>query len=409
MRLRAVLPHAKVLHPHGTRLFSSGDPITSAHVKAMTDAGMRSVLLLEPGEEERVVQLSLGVEKVPRADVVEGDVVADRPLDAEGVARIRAGAEDPVTVRRRGTAEAAKQVEEYRSRAPKSEPRIPKPDTRLTQALQRNLLPVRALLAPQARVLVAVADEFVRSLLVNTLTSGGHEVHPQPGVAEITVAARRFRAEIVLVDLPDAAAVGAELRKSEEFRGTAVLFTAEEGRAQDALRAIAAGANASVPKPPRRDVLLEAVRACQDALGRNVRLRPAVVGERRRATRSPGHFVCEIKDTFLSRPLPVTTATVLDVSEQGLQIEYTLPSWPSAPTYAPHDVHPRHFFCNYARSSPLARALTVVLPAPGAPPFEAFAKFLHVRRSGACELAGLAFEKVKGSVTEHVSTIRRQK
>lgn len=398
LRLRAVVPQTKVLHPCGKRLHSAGDPITGAHVKVMTELGVRALLALEPGEEERELQKELAGQRIARADLRPGEAVErEIPGSAE------------VIVRRRDMAEVTRQAEEYLARIPARPAKVPRQDTRLTRMLQKEAFPVRPLLVPQARVLVAVPDDFLRALLVNTVLGAGHEVQESRDAGGAAAAAKQFKPDAILADLADAAPIASELRKSDEFRMTALLAVAEEGRHHDVYKALMAGANGAVPKPPRREVLLEAVRAGMEALGRAVRFKPAVTGERRKIARGPGHFVCTIRDTYLTKPLPVTGATVLDIGEGGLQIEYTLPAWPLPHAYAAHEVHPRHFFYNYARDSALGREISIVMPAPGTAPLEAFARFVHLRREGNTEIAGLAFVKVKGSVTEHVSTIRRQK
>jgi CheY-like chemotaxis protein len=283
-----------------------------------------------------------------------------------------------------------------------------RPDTRLTQMIAATGNKVRALLVPRAKVLVAVPDDFFRSLLANTIATAGHEVVEHRTPQDAASVARSTRPDIVVLDLPDAALAGAELRKSDEFRNVALIVCAEEGRQADVHKALLGGANDSVPKPPRREAILEKVRGCMASLGRSVRLKPAVQVDRRRAAREGGHFVCGLQDTFLSKPLPVPSATVLDIGEGGLRIEYALPSWSVLHAYTSHGVHPRHFFYNYAKSNPLGRELTVTLPASGGTPLEAFAKFVHVELSGGSEVAGVAFQKVSGSLETHLSTVRRR-
>lgn len=414
--LGGVVAQTRVLHPCGLKLHSPGDPITLAHLGRMEELGIDRVYLLEPGEGEAAALQALSTELLPRERLLTGDVLAEDLRGADGAVLARAGAvlgpaliaqcPAQVSVRRRGLATLSFQAREYAAALPRPEARPLRADTRVTEVTRVRTLSLRPLLVPRARVLVGLADEFQRVLVANTLAAEGHEPTDLAPAAEAAKAALRLLPDLLIVDLGEAAGVGALLRGAREAGRVALLAASGPVGAAESHRALELGANDLLPLPARRDVLLEKVRGCLHAQGRGVSVAPAVLAERRPAAREAANFVCGLQDKFLSRPLPVPTARVLDVHEGGLRIEYAAPSWDAPWAVTPHTVHPKHFWYAYSKASPLGRDLTVTLPAPGALPMETLARVVHVARRKDVEVAGLAFQRVRGSVREHLTQIR---
>jgi hypothetical protein len=102
----------------------------------------------------------------------------------------------------------------------------------------------------------------------------------------------------------------------------------------------------------------------------------------------------------------VKEATLLDVSDAGLRVEYRRPPGQPAHAYLAHGVHPQHFFFNYAKDNPLGRDLTVTFPAAGGRTLEGHAKFVHVSCTGEFEVSGLVLQRMKSSVREHMTAVR---
>ncbi len=420
IRLGAVVVGTRVLHPSGLKVHGPGEALTISHVKLLQELGIRTLVLLEPGEGEQAALRALSSEMVRKADLAAGNVLAedvrgaDRALvapagavlDPDLLRKIHLAAGEQVTIRRRGLEAGLLQARQYLGALPPAAAHGPRPDTRVTQATRLQTVPVRPLLVPRARVIVCIRDDFHRAVLLNTLSGEGHEVSEHREADAAAKAAANTRPDVLLVDLADALPACRTVRAVEEARAVSILVCAPEGRTAEVHQAVLRGANDSLPFPPRREALLEKVRGAMQAMGRASGVKPAVQTDRRRAAREPGHFVCGLADKFISKPLPVTSATVLDVGEGGIRIEYAAPLLPNPFAYAGHAVHPAHFWYNYSKSSALGRDLTVTIPAPGATPLEAFARFVHVARSRDYEVAGLVFQRVRGSVRDQITVIR---
>jgi CheY-like chemotaxis protein len=422
IRLGAIVVQTRLLHPCGLKLHSPGDVLTLPRTKLMAELGMEKLWLLEPGEGERAAERALSTEMVPLMDLERLDVVAEDIHGADGGVAIPAGTvlDEPhlklafrsgaqqVTIRRRGIEGLLRAAREYAGSLPPGPARPPRPDTRVTQMTTRALpAPVRPLLVPRARVIVALKDEFQRALVSNALAAEGHEVSEQSAPREAALAARSTRPDLAVIDLADAPLFLGMIRAPGGPAETAVIVAGDETRKEEVYRALQAGANDSLSLPPRPPVLLEKLRGCLQAMGKRVNVKPHVQAERRSGAREPGHFACGIVDRFLAKPLPVSSATVIDVGEGGLRVEYARPDQPGFDSWTSHAVHPRHYFYNYSKQSPLGRDLTVLLPspAPGAP-LEAMARFVHIEAARQFETAGLVFQKVRGSVRDHLSLIR---
>lgn len=353
IRLRGVVTQSKAYHRSGVRLHLSGSPLTMRELTAMQESGVKAFYFLEPKEKEDVV-----------------------PKDG-----------DP------------EQAKKYLSLLPKYPPHPPRPDSNLSWAAATTAGAIKPLLAPRGMILVGCGDEFVRALVLNLLAVEGHEVLDRRW-SEITTADHHRALDVAIVDLKDApAALGA-------LKSTAILAAGLETQRPELSKAIAAGAHGSLQLPIRRDSLVERVHGTLSAFSRRVKLKPALLKERRSEPRTNGQLLAELADRFLPTALPVREAMVLEVSDRGLRIEYPRRAWSTSMTYLASGVHPKHFFWNYAKANPLGRALSVVLPPAAGRALEAQAKFVHISAVGDYEVAGLALEKSSGSVKDHLGALR---
>ena len=420
-RLGAVVTRTRLFHASGLKLHSAGDILTMAQLKAMQDGGMKSVFLLEPGEGEDGAKKALTTEMAPLDKVLASDMLAEDVRAPDGhvvaaagtyllaqfVGELRRHGVPWVTIRKRALETLALQAKSYLSLFPPPPGRPARPDTRLTQLTERRPAAVRPLLVPRARVIVALRDEFQRAVVTNTLGADGHEALDYASGHEAAWAAKSGACDVVIVELSEWAAARALLRPPQDPPTVAVVIAAEQGRSPEVHKALDAGANDSFPLPARREDVLEKVLGGLRAMGRSVSVKPAVQMDRRKAAREGGHFVCSLTDKFVSKPLPVSSATVLDIGDGGLRIEYPAPAGCDRNAYRADSVHPLHFLYHYSKASPLGRDLTVVLPGPiGGKPLEGFARFVHVTRKKDYEVAGLVFQRIHGSVRDHMTTVR---
>lgn len=421
VRLRGIITGTKILHPSGPRLHRISEPITVAQIQALMDLGITHVVFLEPGEDESAIQKRISIERVDPETLMPGDTIVEEvpgpegkpvaaagtAVDAETLVRVRGAMPGPVAIRKRGHAIASAKVKEYHNRFPLPAKSIMATDTRVTRMTSVSSIRVRPLIMPRAKILVSVPDEFLRSLLVNTLATAGHDVVEGRVPAEAPAQALGSRADLVMMDLPESQALIPKFRESESYRNLGILVTAEEGRQPEARRALAAGANEILEKPPRRDILLERVRGCLQALGKAVRLKPSVQADRRTLPRGPASLACVLKDPILMKPMPVSTAPMMDMSDTGMRIEYSNPDWGSPWAYTSHGVHPKHFLFSYAKGNPLARYLTVEIPSTSGKAKEVFAHVAYVRLQGLSEVAGFSFQSAKGHVTDHFDSVKK--
>src|SRR5882672_10288699 len=422
IRLGPIVTQTRVLHLTGAKLHGPGSVLTSAEIRSMQEVGLKSVFLLEAGETEPVAQKQLATQAVEAWNLAVGDVLVDDLKDHEGRMALQAGTlidavllgngipggTGLVTIKRRGLLGGDEQVKAYLARLPPALPRSPRPDSRLTRVVEPGAVAIKVLLVPRFRVLVTVADTFQRSLMLNSYASEGHEVFDRRWVDVSHGDLHQMKLDALVLDLVEAPAALQVLRKTDLFKSLGVLVAGAEDRKAEIFKAVSAGANGSLPLPARRDLLLERLRGTVQALGRKVGVKPAVIRDRRAGPRDGGHFVCQISDPFLKSPLPIRQVTVLDIGENGLRIEYPRPSWPQPHAYLAHGVHPQHFCFNYAKDNPLGRDLTVTMPPAGSKEMQISAKFVHVSINSEYETAGLVFHRVKGSVGDHISTVRGQ-
>jgi CheY-like chemotaxis protein len=408
-RLRAILVQKPIYHPSGVRVYSPGEPITPDVVTLMKESGMKNLFILEPGETEFKALSALDLQKVEPRELVAGDVLAEdlsgpdgaviaysgQVLDAAGIARARGARRGPVGIRRRGAEAAQKQARDFLARRPPPPVRGVKSDERVTEFIRTALIQVRPLLVPVGRVAVGVQEEFTRALVHNTLAGAGYEVIGWNASLEGLDELRSRKADLLVIDLEDALSLCLAVRKSDDFRGMGILVCAEDSRKQEITSVLLDGANDSVHRPPPPDMLLYKVRICLQVMGLSVNLPPAILMERRKAPRIPVGVPCALRDPSRPKSLPVSSGTLVDLTEGGAQVAYARPDWPCRHAFQPHGVHPRHFLCDYAKSGLNARELAVSFSVPGAGKRERLAKVVHVGLSGGREVAGLAFQKAR--------------
>lgn len=260
------------------------------------------------------------------------------------------------------------------------------------------------LLAPRAEIEVVVADDGLRMRLANMLLSAGHGVRDS---REFRVAENGARVDLFVLGLETAARNCATIRRTAGTRTSSILVCAEKGRAREVQKALEAGANDVLPLPPQPEGVLEKVRSCMTLQGKMTTLKPSIVRERRRSARVSQGASCHLRDPFVSRPLEVSQATVLDIGDGGIRIEYALID-PTAAGYVPHGVHPSHFFYHYSLAGALSRDLNVSISGPGVAGLDVPARVAHVARTGNAEVAGLAFSKKQEGASTRVSSVIRK-
>src|SRR5262249_44882206 len=150
----------------------------------------KKLYLLEFGEDERSARKSLGVEMVLPMNVAVGDQLAEDIRTPGGELLLAAGTTIDesklrhllqttsllaVPLRPRKVADMTKQAEEYLAKKPNASQGPRETATRITRIMYIPTVPVRYLLIPRARVVVGIADDLLRTLLINALTSEGHE------------------------------------------------------------------------------------------------------------------------------------------------------------------------------------------------------------------------------------------
>jgi hypothetical protein len=414
-RLRGAVALMPIYHFSGTKLHDAGSPINPTDPQLMQRLGMQAVYFPDQGEGDLEAQRSLSTQTIDLRDLAIGDVLADNIFDDAGEVMCPPGTfidapllegnlrgqTGPITIKKRGMKGAPEQAATYLQMLPPSATRPRRPDPGgepITRA-------TRPLLAPRARILVTLEDGFQRALMLNICASEGHETMDRRWI-DVTVGDfARTKVDAIILELSDAPAALALIRKSDVFRSVAVLVTAPEGRRNEVFKALSAGANGSIPMPVKRDVLLDRIHHTIQAMGRPLMIKPGVIKERRTVAREGGHMLCTLQDKFLSSPLAVKEATLIDVSDQGLKIEYRRPAW--APhVYLAHGVHPQHYFFNYARDNPLGRDVNVTFPSAGGRTLDGHAKFVHISTAGDFEIAGLQLQRMKSSVREHMTAVR---
>ncbi len=419
----ALVVQTKIFHPSGQKLHVPGDVLTLAQAKLMFDLGMKSLYVLEPGEGERGARKTLGVERVPVAGLAAGDETREdirRPdgelLVPEGsrivesqLAKIRAEAEGTVLIRRRSMEEEIRQASSYAGYYPPRATRLPRPDTKVTRVTRVSTVCVRPLLVPRGRIFIAVPDELLRSILVNEMDVSGHEVTEFSDPGEAFKALGTSPPDLVVLDFPYSATFCSRLREGAAFRKTAALVYVEADRPSEEYRALHAGANLAPAKPPRRDLLFDAIRACLNLWKRRMAVAPALGADRRAAPRAAARVEFQAEDPSSPRPLALAHAEVRETGPGGLRIEYNVPPGTRHYAYTPHGVHPNHPLWEYALRNPMGRDLSVTLRAGARPPLVERARIVHAEPAGEFEVAGIGFDKAFGPAADFLSGLSPSK
>ncbi len=422
-RLGAIVVETGLFHPSGLKLHTAGDGLALAESRALHAANFEKLFLLEFGEDERDARKSLGIEHVLARNVAVGDELAEDIRTPAGELLLAAGTKLEeahltglqsasvlaVPIRNRKLAAMTKQAEDYIAKKESAAAQAPKesPSTRIMRMTHTSQTPVRYLLIPRARVLVGVADDLLRTLLVNGLTSEGHEAveRKSPGAAVEDVFTER--PHVILMDLSEALGPIQRLRSMEGVRNVFVVVCAEDPKSALLSNALHHGANDWIPRPPSRDLPNEKIKGCQDLGLRRVQLAPSLRSERRKAQRPAAKGEVELKDPALGKPLPVVIGDLVDLTEGGVRIAYNLPKWPTPWAYTAQGVHPRHAFHAYSTSNPMPRQLIAVLPGPRGP-VEKPARVVHVSPGqNNTEVMGLTFQLGPEMQIHRSTTVRK--
>lgn len=394
----------------GLELHAPGDAVCASQGKLLQELGIPSLFLTEPREKPDEAAAALGAERVPADQLRESDFLAReaRGRDARGgfpagtrvagpvLEALRRLPEGSLWVAARTRLMEAARAAEYLARGGRSPARPLRPDP----AQEALSSPVYWPVVPRAEVLVAVSNDAVRLRLMNILLTAGHGAREQRGWSLPT--GLKIRTDVVLVDLAEAARVAQEVRREPQLQFCSILAVGEDARGATAFKALQAGANDVVALPMRPEALVDKVRSCLGLQGKRLRWPPYVLAERRAGPRERKPTTCRLRDPFLSKPLPVTTATVLDIADGGIRIEYGLLEGIDLRHYLPHGVHPSHFFYGYARTNPLGRDLEVSIVRPGMPDLVSPARAVHVTRALNAEVAGLAFIKKQPGISTRI-------
>lgn len=424
-RLGALVVETGIYHPSGQKLHGTGDALTLAHAKMLREAFLTDLYLAEFDEDIVTARKALGVQRVLPAQVVEGDVLvedirnlkeellvaAGKPLVAEDLAQVHAANLLAVTIRSRELGALTEKAERYLSQLSEQERGLRETLARGTRIIQGTGVTIRYPLIPRAKVLVAVSDDLLRTFLANAALSAGHEVVEHPSATKLAPLLEQERPHVVFLDLEESPGAISEVRQATASRNITVVVCAPEGKTALVHKALTAGANDSLPRPPSRDALQEKIQGCQGLLGRRVLLPPSLRSERRGQARRTVKMVCTLKDPQLPTPLPVVKAEIVDRDDTGFRIEYNWPVWPHRWAYTAQAVHPRHYFYAYAASNPLGRDL--LLGIPGGTPSEIPVRVVHLAISGMppeeIEVMGLVMAGAKPKTPAPSPTTTRRK
>ena len=187
-RLGSLVVETGQFHPTGLKINSTGDTLELAESRALHEENIQKLYLLEFGEDERSARNSLGRTMVLPAKVKVGDELAEDIRTPGGELLLAAGTRVDesklmhlqrtasilaVPLRHPNLAAMTKQAEEYLAKKSTATPGMRETATRITRVMYIPTVPVRYLLIPRARVVVGIADDLLRTLLVNALTSDG--------------------------------------------------------------------------------------------------------------------------------------------------------------------------------------------------------------------------------------------
>jgi CheY-like chemotaxis protein len=388
-RFGAIVAQTAIFHSCGLKLHSAGDVLGLAHAKALRESFVDELALADFREDPRK---ALGIQQVPRHQVVPGDVLAEdlrshrnqillpagTSMDADNMGRLQDANVLAVPIRHRQLASITERANAYLSQCPATDSRVKDAGTRVTRVRTESAVGVQYLLIPQAKVLVALEDDLLRVFLVNALNSEGHLVADCKSRTDYIKAIEAERPQVIILDLEGSEHVLPEIREMSDTRIRTVLVCAATGRSAKIHNALVAGANDWMPRPPSRDVLNEKIQGCQGLLGRRVHLPPSLRNERRAIPRVERKGGVGLKDPVLPRPLPVPCADLINASDGGLRVDYNRPAWPCSWAYTGHGVHPDHFWYTYSLENPLGRDLTVNFPGPRNEALERTGRVIHV-------------------------------
>ena len=421
-RLGALVVETGLFHPSGLKLHGAGDTLGLSESRALHEVNITKLFLLDFGEDERSARKSLGVAMVLPARVKPGDELAEDIRKPGGELLLAAGTKFDdaalgtlqkasilaVPLRHPNLAAMTKQAEDYLAKKSGATPGLRDTATRITRIMYIPTVPVRYSLIPRARVVVGIADDLLRTLLVNALTSEGHEAVERKSAGAAVEDYFQERPHILLIDLDGAAAAIKRLRSMDGVKNVAVVVCAEDPKSSLLTNALHEGANDWIPRPPSRDILNDKIKGCQDLLGRRVQLAPTLRTERRRGPRPAAKGECELKDPALGKPLPVFVGEIVDLTEGGLRMAYNLPKWPCPWAYAVHGVHPRHPFHAYSTSNPMPRELRVSFSGPRGP-VEKPARVVHIspQMLNNTEIMGLSFQLGPEAPVQRSTTVRK--
>ena len=420
-RLGGVIVETALYHPSGIKLHSSGDVLTLTQAKQLHEAFVLKLHLLDVGEDEWSAKKKLAVEHVIPSRVEAGDQLADdlrspsgglllpagTTIDADALQKLQTAAVLAVPIRHRKAAALEKNARDYLALNPPAAPAPKESVTRIARAAHSETSAIRTLLIPQAKVLVSITDDLVRTLVINALTSEGHQVIDGRPVAEVLRYAEKERPHLVILNLDEAIRLLPVLREDGGLRRCGIFVYGDPAQAGALKTALMDGANDWLHRPPSRKLLSDKVTGYQALVGRKVGLPPTLRQERRRFPRQTAKVEISLKDPRPGKPLPVSTVELLDSGEGGIRADYNLPAWPYAWAYSVHGVHPRHFWYEFAKNNPLGRELIVRMPGPRGTPVEKAARVTHVAPAEDLEIIGLCFAGVQDAAPPKPAATRK--
>ncbi|HYF01675.1 MAG TPA: response regulator [Planctomycetota bacterium] len=420
IRLGAVVVQTWIHHPSGVLLHAPGDVLTPEHAAQFAPAVLDRVLILEATEDRKAALASLGVVNTPLHGVSADDALAEEIVPPGGRTRYKAGTameasvveamtKDRITsvpVCRGASLAALKWARTYLDAIPQAPLKMVRPDPAGAAAVTCAW----SLLTPRARVMVVTPDDATRLRIVNGILAAGHDVIEVKTYSDALTAAKSQRPDAVIVPPDGAIQVCGELRKKgETLRSIVICLAGEPAKlAGVSLKVIEAGANDILPLPATAAIFADRVRSWMRLRNKVVGLKPSIAKERRRAQRAPAAMTLRISDPGTTRPLPVTSATLLEFSDGGLRLEYGLLEPPDPGNYRPHTVHSKHPLWMYAKDNPMGRDFLVSLTGKGVPAFESHGRFTHITLVTGSEHCGVAFVKHQTGAAARVTTITRK-
>lgn len=409
-RLGALLCDTDVYHPSGVRLHGFGDAIGLEHAKRIYSLGMHTLFVLDPGEDVKTAVAALLPDETLPAYMVAGDIPAQdvraedgtllapggAPVTADVLALLRARLPRTAILRVRDES-YAKPPQTYLKETGADVPDPTRPDTRVLRAARQRSREIWTYFVPRARVLVALAGDFDRSLASNTLRGAGHEVLEGNAGREGVELCREAKPDVVLVDLAEAEAFAFALRAALPRLDPIVFVLTPDPKTPEIGRALEAGANAVIQKPLVPDALVERIRSALLLLGRSFRYPPLVLKNRRSVERRAMQAEITLRSVGSgASSLPLSAAAVKEWGPSGALIDYNRPKKTLPWAYMPHGVHPGHFWHRHAVRTPGAVPLEVVVTTARKSVIGSLARVAWVRPTIDGECAGLVLSPKQG-------------